>query len=231
MQSATVSADEVVSHIRTRLTQLADPEYVAGTVAARSPSKPVLGIRIPLLRNAVQRALRPAAQDDASGRETIARDAAETLWHGQFHEEELAACMMLRLSGVRITSPMIARWSGLLDNWLSVDEMGGCLGETLVEDPAMLAELDFLAQSDSPWQRRLYVVGLIRPVRDGLDPADAGLLVQVMQDDAKMVRKASVWLLSNVLKARPSAAALFLAVWPPTAPKPLTRLLQRVPAA
>ena len=58
---------------------------------------------------------------------------------------------------------MIRRWAGWLDNWLSVDELGGCLGEALVDDPALLAEVQFLAGSASPWQRRLYVVGLIRP--------------------------------------------------------------------
>ncbi len=110
-----------------------------------------------------------------------------------------------------------------------MDELGGCLGEALVADPAMLDEVEFLARSASSWGRRLYVVALIRPVRAGLDPAAAGRLVEVMQDDAKMVRKASVWLISNVVKARPAAAAQFLAVWPASAPKPLTRLLERAP--
>jgi 3-methyladenine DNA glycosylase AlkD len=214
--------------VKVRLRDLGDPLYVAGTVAARSPGKPVLGIRIPLLRGAVRDALRLARRDSRVTPDAV-REAGEALWHGQFHEEELAACMLLRLSGVRVTAGMIRRWAGWLDNWLSVDELGGCLGEALVDDPALLNEVEFLAGSTSPWERRLYVVGLIRPVRDGLDPAAAGRLVQVMQDDAKPVRKASMWLISNVVKARPSAAAQFLAVWPSSAPKPLTRLLERVP--
>jgi len=213
--------------VTVRLADLADPEYVAGTVAARSPGKPVLGIRIPLLRDAVRDALRLAQRGDVTP--DVVREAAEALWRGRFHEQELAACMLLRLSGVRVTAGMIRRWAGWLDNWLSVDELGGCLGEALIDDPALLDEMRFLADSASPWERRLYVVGLIRPVRQGLDPAAAGRLVQVMQDDAKPVRKASVWLISNVVKARPSAAAQFLAVWPSSAPKPLTRLLERAP--
>jgi 3-methyladenine DNA glycosylase AlkD len=229
VRKAGAGAAGLARDVTGRLRDLADPGYVAGTVAARSPGKPVLGIRIPLLRGAVRDALRLARRSDGGFTADAVPAAAEALWRGQFHEEELAACMLLRLSGVRVTAGNIRRWAGWLDNWLSVDELGGCLGEALVDDPALLAEVESLAGSASPWQRRLYVVGLIRPVREGLDPAAAGRLVQVMQDDAKPVRKASVWLISNVVKARPSAAAQFLAVWPSSAPRPLTRLLERVP--
>jgi len=228
VQNAGADAVELARDITTALQALADPEYVPGTVAARSPGKPVLGVRIPLLRSAVRTALRQAQHRGmtADGR----REAAEALWHGRFHEEELAACMLLRLSGTGLTAGMVRRWAGWLDNWLSVDELGGCLGEALVAEPGLLGEVEFLARSASEWERRLYVVGLIRPVRDGLDPADAGRLVEVMQDPAMPVRKASRWLITAVVKARPSAAGEFLAVWPASAPRPLTRLLQRVPA-
>ncbi|MFJ6199181.1 DNA alkylation repair protein [Micromonospora sp. NPDC092111] len=226
MQVVTDSAERFAADVRAGLRQHADPTYVAGTVAARSPGKPVLGVRIPLLRGAVRTALKCAAGDEAT-----VRVVADRLWHGVAHEEELAACMLLRLAGTRITASTVAQWAPSLDNWLSVDELGGCLGEAITDDPGMLVDLSSLARSESPWQRRLYVVGLIKPVRDGLDPGGLPLLVSVMQDDAKPVRKASAWLLGAVLKVRPSAAPQFLAVWPPGAPRLLTRLLERVPVA
>ncbi len=68
----------------------------------------MLGIRIPLLRSAVREALRLARRDDGLTPDVV-REAAEALWHGQFHEEELAACMLLRLSGARVTAGMIRR--------------------------------------------------------------------------------------------------------------------------
>ena len=228
MRNADADAVELAGDITAGLQAAADPEYVAGTVAARSPGKPVLGVRIPLLRGAVRTALRQPQHRGV----TVdgVREAAEALWHGQFHEEELAACMLLRLSGTGLTAGMVRRWAGWLDNWLSVDELGGRLGEALVAEPGLLGEVEFLARSASAWERRLYVVGLIRPVRDGLDPADAERLVEVMQDAAVPVRKASRWLITAVVKGRPSAAGEFLAVWPATAPRPLTRLLESVPA-
>lgn len=214
----------MAAQIRAGLAAVSDSSCISAMVAARSPGKPVLGVRIPLLRNAVRQSLKVANLDAPT---VLA--AADLLWHGSAHEEELAAAMMLRLAKVRADAVLVRSWAPLLDNWLSVDEFGGVIGDALMDHPGMLADLVFLPESESVWQRRLYVVALIRPVREGLDPAKAGHLVEVLQDEARMVRKASIWLITNVLKARPAAAEEFLAVWPATAPKALTRMLERAP--
>lgn len=220
------AAAALAARVRAGLAAHADPLYVLGTVAARSPGKPVLGVRIPLLRDAVRQSLKQLRPDTA-----VVFAAADLLWRGRAHEEELAAAMMLRLAKVRADADLVRGWAPLLDNWLSVDELGGAVGEALVDSPVLIDELRFLADSPSPWQRRLYVVALIRPVREGLDPAKAGQLVAVLQDDARTVRKAAIWLITNVVKARADAASQFAAVWPAAAPRALTRLLDHPPGA
>jgi NADPH:quinone reductase-like Zn-dependent oxidoreductase len=68
------------------------------------------------------------------------------VWHGRDHEDELAACMLLRLAELAIPTEMIRRWAPLLDNWLSVDELGVRLTPP-TRSAARLAELaDLFAQ-------------------------------------------------------------------------------------
>lgn len=225
MSSASDPAARLAAAVRAGVREHADPDYVAGTEAARSPGKPVLGVRIPLLRGAVKAGLRQARTGRAPADPAVVRAAADLLWHGTEHEDELAACMLLRLAKLTMPAPMILRWSVLLDNWLSVDELGGVVGLSLVDDAGLLGELVPLATSVSLWERRLYLVSIIRPVKQGLPPADVPGLAVLLQDNEKMVRKASVWLIREALKARPQAAAEFRQVLPGPEPKPLTRLL------
>jgi 3-methyladenine DNA glycosylase AlkD len=209
-------ADETHAALRA----LADPSYVAGTVAARHPGKPVLGIRIPILRSAVRQVLNRYEHSAV-----VLLTAADALWNGAFHEEELAACMLLRLTRTHPSADLVHRWAALLDNWLSVDELAGCIGEMLAVSPSSLADLLFLAESESAWQRRLYLASLIRPLRAGLDPGQVPCLAEVLRDGRKPVRSAASWLLRDTVKGRPRVVAEFGAIWSADMPKPLTRLL------
>jgi 3-methyladenine DNA glycosylase AlkD len=207
-----------------RLRTLADPGLVAGIVESRSPGKPVLGIRIPPLRAAVHQGLKSHRPQPAD-----AVRAAERLWFGASHEQELAACMMLKLAEAPCDPDLVPRWSVNLDNWLSVDELGGWVGAAVAGgevDPAAIAPL---AAADSPWIRRLYVVSLITVLRGDLDPAKVPELIALCHDAAQPVRKAVVWLIKDVLKKRPAAAALFLGAQAAPFPAPVRRLLERVP--
>ena len=193
-------------------------------VESRSPGKPVLGIRIPVLRAAVHGALKAHLAEAA---DPVC--AAERLWFGQFHEEELGACMILRRGRVPCDASLVARWAVNLDNWLSVDELGGWVGAAVAAgemDPRQLAPL---AGADSPWQRRLYVVSLITALRTDLDPATVPELVELFHDSDKPVRMAVVWLVRSVLKSRPQASGLFLGASDRPFPAPVLRLLERVP--
>lgn len=221
----------LVADVRAGLRERADPEYVQGTVAARSPAKPVLGVRIPLLRDAVKAGLKRAHPGRAPADPKVVLAAADVLWHGAVHEEELAACKMLRLAELTMTATLIHRWAALLDNWLSVDEMGAVVGDSLVADLSLLDRLVPLAVSSSSWERRLYVVSLIAPVKAGLlHPARVPHLASVLGDADKPVRKASTWLINQAVKARPAAAGEFREVLPGQEPKPLVRLLVRAGA-
>jgi 3-methyladenine DNA glycosylase AlkD len=212
--------------IRVGVREHADAEYVAGTVAARHPGKPVLGVRIPLLRGAVRAALRQAAPKGSTTDETLIRGAADVLWHGDAHEDELAGCMLLRLADVAPTAELARRWASGLDNWLSVDELGGVIGAAVHAGQLRVEELGFAARAVSPWQRRLYLVALITPMRRGLDPVGVPMLADVLADAATPVRKAATWLITSVVKDRPDAADRLRLILPGPDPKPLVRLLR-----
>lgn len=214
------AARRVADDTQAAVCALADPSYVAGTVVARRPAKPVLGIRIPVLRAAVRQVL---TRHKPSAGAVLA--AADTLWHGAFHEEELAACMLLRLTQTHPPPDLVRRWARALDNWLSVDELAGCVGEMLMASPSLLEDLVFLASQESAWQRRLYLASLIKPVSEGLDPGRVPHLAEVIRDGRKPVRTAASWLLRSTVKARPGVADEFAAIWSDDMPKPLTRLL------
>ncbi len=211
--------------IADRLRVLADRSLVDGIVESRRPGKPVLGIRIPPLRAAVRDALK--AHLDAAGDPAC---AAERLWFAQFHEEELAACMMLRLARASCDAGLVARWAVNLDNWLSVDELGGWVGVAVAAGQVAPQQLAPLAGADSPWQRRLYVVSFITVLQGDLDPATVPELVELFHDSDRPVRMAVVWLVKSVLKGRPQASGLFLGASDRQFPAPVRRLLERVPA-
>ena len=220
--TALAAADDIAERLRA----LADPSLVDGIVESRSPGKPVLGIRIPPLRGAVRDGLKEAhlSADGDTAR------AAERLWFARFHEEELAACMMLRLARTPCDPGLVVRWAVNLDNWLSVDELGGWVGAAVAAGQVDLPQLAPLAGAGSPWQRRLYVVSLITAMRGDLDPAAVPELVELFHDTDKPVRMAVVWLVKSVLKARPQVSALFLGASDRPFPAPVRRLLEREPA-
>lgn len=221
-----MDADDIAlaQGISDRLLILADPSLVDGIIESRSPGKPVLGIRIPVLRAAVHSALKARlgeAGDPAC--------AAERLWFAQFHEEELGACMILKQARVPCDVGLVARWAVNLDNWLSVDEFGGWVGAAAASGQVEPKQLAPLAGADSPWQRRLYVVSLITALRGDLDPAAVPELVELFHDSDKPVRMAVVWLVKSVLKSRPQASGLFLGASDRPFPAPVRRLLERGP--
>lgn len=215
-------AEALADSITAELVGLADAEYARGVLGARSPGKEPLGVAIPLLRAAVRTQWRRVRHLD--GEALLA--AADALWHGSNHEQELAGCMLLRLSGTLVGVRQLIRWAPLLDNWLSVDELAGCLGEAIEADPELLQECGFLALDSSPWTRRLYLAGVIRPVSRGLSPVAVPHLAPLFEDNRHPVRKASVWLVRAVLKARPAAASEFAAVQRPDTPKSLARIVE-----
>lgn len=225
VQRTAPEASDLAASISSALCGLADSRYAEGVVASRSPGKAALGVNIPSLLGVVRQEIRKMPHLP----ESTVLEAADLLWHGAYHEQELAACKMLRLTRTSVRAEWLHRWATLLDNWLDVDELGACVGEALLHDPLMLGDLTFLADSTSPWQRRLYLVSLIKPIGAGLSPAEAEGLPDLLNDSRKPVRRASVWLLSSVIKTRPAVAADFAALAGAELPRQLARILERVP--
>lgn len=62
IEPALSEGKRLADELHATLCALGDSGYVAGTVAARHPGKPVLGIRIPILRSAVRQALARSGQ-------------------------------------------------------------------------------------------------------------------------------------------------------------------------
>lgn len=217
------AAAELAETLSDRLSEIADAEYARGAAASRRPGKPVLGVAIPHLRATVRAQVRPYRD-----RSDVVLDVSDAMWHKVYHEEELAACMMLRLTGGRLRADSALRWAALLDNWLSVDELAGCLAETLIDAPEVLPGLRPLAESPSPWQRRLYVAALIRPVCGGLDPGDIPGLASLLKDGRQPVRKACAWMIRQATKQRPASAREFSRICDADVPRSLTRLLDHV---
>ncbi|MFD9514445.1 DNA alkylation repair protein [Streptomyces mirabilis] len=215
-------AEALADSITAELVGLANAEYARGVLGARSPGKEPLGVAIPRLRAAVRTQWRRVRHLD--GGELLT--AADVLWRGSSHEQELAGCMLLRLSGTLVGIRQLRGWAPLLDNWLSVDELAGCLGEAIETRPELLQECGFLALDTSPWARRLYLAGVIRPVSRGLSAAAVPHLAMLFEDNRHPVRKASVWLLRATLKARPAAASEFAAVQRPGTPASLARMVE-----
>jgi 3-methyladenine DNA glycosylase AlkD len=213
---------ELAGTVSERLSELADQDYARGAAASRRPGKPTLGVAIPLLRSAVLAQVRPCR-----GRPDLVLAAADVLWHGSYHEEELAACMALRLTGGRLQAPQAVGWAELLDNWLSTDELSGCLSESLTDDLRVLPRLRSLADSISPWQRRLYVAALIKPVCHGLDPGDIPGLPLLLKDRRQPVQKAFRWMIRRAAKQRPTSLREFGRVFDAETPGPLIRLVER----
>jgi 3-methyladenine DNA glycosylase AlkD len=213
------TAAELAETLSARLSEIADADYGRGAAAHRRPGKPVLGVAIPDLRATVRTQVRPYRD-----RPDVVMDMAHALWHKMYHEEELAACMALRLTGGRLQAEHALRWAELLDNWLSVDELAGCLSETLIDAPEVLPDLRPLAESSSPWQRRLYVAALIKPVCRGLDPGDIPGLPSLLNDRRQPVQKACSWMIRQAMKQRPASVSEFSRICDADVPRPLTRL-------
>lgn len=221
MSTVPTTPGDLAGAITSALIRCADPDYARGAVNSRSPGKQVLGVPIPVLRAEVRTALRTAKHLDADG--VLA--AADILWRGRYHEEELAACKMLRLRGVRVRQEHVAAWAPLLDNWLDVDELAGCLGEALAERSDLLEEVGFLAQDSSQWARRLYLAALIKPIGEGMSPAAVPGLPPLLDDSRIPVRKAAVWLLEATTKRRPGAAAEYRTLLTPQTATALSRVV------
>lgn len=166
--------------LRAQLLRCGDPTDVDRIVRVRCPRKPVIGLRMPTIGHVLTNFLsRCELRDDH------ARGIADALWDGVFHEEELAACRLLRTTKTTITPHQMFRWAGYADNWLSADELAVCVGEACAGGLIKMSSLERLRRSRSDWARRVFVVAMIVAARSGTDRTQCDPLIRSMTADPR----------------------------------------------
>jgi 3-methyladenine DNA glycosylase AlkD len=198
--------------------ELADPVYAAGVRAVTPGLGPVLGVRLALMEAAHKafargtRATPPAVLLDCVARLLHAQQR-ELRWFGMWDLGRLLAAEPAR------TWQLLREAATLADEWISVDTLAHPWAEGILRDPHRWAELDRLAASPSPWQRRLVgsTVATLPHVRNV--PGDhravtveRGLAVlgRLIGDAEPDVQKALSWALRNLAQRDVAAVTRFL---------------------
>jgi 3-methyladenine DNA glycosylase AlkD len=146
-------------------------------------------------------------------------ELADRLWNAGIREEQLVACFLLAgdPAALGATRPArVRRWTALLDNWETTDQLGmNVLGPLVALDPdRRFGLLEALAGDRHPWARRVALVACTRLARaDGaarLWPRVAELLLALAGDREAALPKASSWVLRSWLAPCPGEVAAFV---------------------
>jgi 3-methyladenine DNA glycosylase AlkD len=178
-------------------------------------SRPFYGVRVGDLRRTA------AGWRRGHGRAGPAQVAelADRLWTTGIREEQLVACFLLAgdPAALAATQPArVRRWTALLDNWETTDQLGmNVLGPLVALDPGpRFGLLAALAGDRHPWARRVALVACTRLARaDGaarLWPRVADLLLALAGDREAALPKASSWVLRSWLAPCPGEVAAFV---------------------
>jgi 3-methyladenine DNA glycosylase AlkD len=190
-----------VAAITATLAARRDPSYEWGMRRTVPSAQPAHATRIPDVRKTVSEWRRAH-----KGLPTEALPAlCDALWATGWREERIVAIDLLRRDKKALAAvdwQRLADWSADIDNWEQVDHLADVSGRRLVADPTLASEIDTLAASDNPWQRRLALVTLIvafrlderwrRPLRVMAD--------SLRKDPHPLVRRAVVWARDRLAK-------------------------------
>jgi 3-methyladenine DNA glycosylase AlkD len=196
------------------LAGLADPEYRAGQQRIAPGIGAVHGVRWPLIA-AVSRGFRDATRGD---RPTALLFVADRL----FRETELEArwfafgLLERTIDGeTERTWQLLRRAARESGDWITVDSLAHPYGKGILAEPYRWAELEQLAYSPSPWERRLVgsTIATIPFVdrRRGREPVVAAhalpLLAALIGDAEPDVQKALAWAYRSLTAVDPTAVA------------------------
>lgn len=146
---------------------------------------------------------------------------ADALWMRAVREEMVTAVFTLGRNATSRSAfgkDRLDRWTPLLDNWETTDQLGMVvLGPWVGEDPARrFPVLEALADEQRPWSRRLALVGASRLSRlDDSAPwfAPSGALVLRLADDREAaIPKAISWVLREHTRQSAAEVARFIDV-------------------
>ena len=138
--------------LRAGLSELADPEYLAGQRRVAPGIGPILGVRRPLLR-AVSRGLRASTRRDRS---TTLLDVAERLLREELLELHWIAFDILErtmATDPEVSWQLVRSAARRAGDWITVDSLAHVVGRGILAEPYRWAELEQLVFSSSRWER------------------------------------------------------------------------------
>jgi len=182
--------------IRGRLAALVDPAYRAQLQRLVPTDAPLLGVRVPALRQLAKELDREHALDDA---------AAIALLHAvgkrRCREELLLAIFIVARSKRRVAKVTwrdLDVWVDAIDNWEVCDQLAMTIARGRLDDDGALARLAAWAESPNVWRRR-FAVATVATAR--LPARDVERVLARVADDAHpMVKKAVAWARRELLK-------------------------------
>ncbi|HOX05136.1 MAG TPA: DNA alkylation repair protein [Planctomycetota bacterium] len=221
--------------LRAELRRLADPRqaknlqwFFKTAPGEYGEGDAFLGLRVPDLRR-----LSRAHRD-------LPLAAVRSLLGSRFHEERMLALFILVLGYGRADEAgretifrlyLRALEAGRINNWDLVDcSAPYIVGRHLLDRDRRL--LYRLAKSGSLWERRVAVLATFWFIREGQFAESLCLARLLLSDREDLIHKATGWMLREVGKRDPEAAAGFLRKHCRTMPRTMLRYaIERLPAA
>ena len=202
-------ADRIVGALRALAAEPVDPAPIIRT------RLPFYGVKVGELRKVASGWHRehPGASPAEIGAVT------DALWARAVREEMVTAAFIIGRSAVSrsaFSKVRLNRWTPLLDNWETTDQLGMVvLGPWVGEDPTgRFPVLEALAKEQHPWSRRLALVGASRLSR--LDDAapwwapSSALVLQLAGDREAAIPKAISWVLREHTRQSAAEVARFI---------------------
>ena len=121
---------------------------------------------------------------------------------------------------------MFARWMDrYVDNWGLTDGVSlWLLGASILNEPALIAELPKWTRSKNRWKRRAAAVSLVYPAKRGLYTQRIFEIAELLlADPDDMVQKGVGWLLKETYPKKPGEVVRFLLPHRATAPRLVLR--------
>ncbi len=181
--------------IRTQLDAHADASYEAGMRRVVPSALPAHFVRLGDLRRIGAEWSR--AHKDTPPGELI--ELADALWAVGWREEGIVAMIVLSRSKDALQSlpwSIIEAWSSRFENWEHVDNSAMLVTAKMLElRPDLIDDIEAMAGSTQPWQRRLAIVTLIEATRHDARwrPQLEAMAQRLTGDKGPTLRKAVAW--------------------------------------
>ncbi|MGE0056384.1 MAG: DNA alkylation repair protein [Dehalococcoidia bacterium] len=184
-----------VAAIRVQLEMHADPSYEAGLRRIVPSALPAHLVRLGDLR-------RIGAEWTRGHKLTPAgelTELADALWATGWREEGIVAMIVLSRSKDALESlpwSTIEAWSSRFENWEHVDNAAMLVTAKMLQlRPDLIDDIEAMADSEQPWQRRLAIVTLIEVTRHDARwrPQLEAMGRRLTGDNGPTLRKAVAW--------------------------------------